>query len=412
MSYSLYLWHWPVLALAPALLGHALGLPARVVAVLLAAGLAALTLRFIENPLRFSPRIRNSPRASLALGGAATAVAVCVAVVAPLLVPNPVSHGPAVEPLTITASPAPPGSSMEAYDAAVRDVFAQVQAVVAASAERKAVPSNLVPSLTDGTAQKDEVKAILNNGCLRLPFQEGQPECASGDTASTTRVALIGDSRAAMLNPAFTQVATERRWRLETLTKAACPIVDLPFANRFVNGWAEKIQGCAQWRAETMARLRAERPQLIVVGSSRLYGADGTGAWLPGFKTFDPAWIESLNSLVQQLRAIGAAVLVLGPIPDPMMAVPVCLAAHLDDATECSVPRAVLSGPGIAAESATTKAAGGQYVDVSELFCASSRCPFVVGNTLVYFDTHVTHEYAEQLAPAMGVLADRALARG
>ena len=41
---------------------------------------------------------------------------------------------------------------------------------------------------------------------------------------------------------------------------------------------------------------------------------------------------------------------------------------------------------GIAAESAATKAGGGQYADVTELFCTAERCPVIVGNTLVYFD--------------------------
>jgi hypothetical protein len=68
---------------------------------------------------------------------------------------------------------------------------------------------------------------------------------------------------------------------------------------------------------------------------------------------------------------------------------------------------------GIAAESAATKAGGGQYADLTELFCTADRCPVIVGNTLVYLDwTHLTVEYARALAPVVGALADHALARG
>ena len=66
---------------------------------------------------------------------------------------------------------------------------------------------------------------------MRNGVQAGQPECATGDTASTTTVALVGDSHAAMWNPAFQQVAEQRRWRLETMAKAACPLMDLPITN-------------------------------------------------------------------------------------------------------------------------------------------------------------------------------------
>jgi len=66
--------------------------------------------------------------------------------------------------------------------------------------------------------------------------------------------------------------------------------------------------------------------------------------------------------------------------------------------------------PGIAAESAATKAGGGQYVDLTELFCTTDRCPVVVGSSLVYLDvSHLTLEYSRLLAPVMGALADHAL---
>ena len=167
ISYSWYLWHWPVLVLAPHLLGHPLGLAARLAAALLSGGLAVLTLRFLENPLRFAAPIRRSALGSLALGGAATAVAVCVGVALLAWVPTPVGHGAPAAPLTITAAPPPAGSNIDAYDAAVRQAFAQVQAAVAASADLKAVPSNLDPPLAD--AAKPRKKPCCSTAaCARL----------------------------------------------------------------------------------------------------------------------------------------------------------------------------------------------------------------------------------------------------
>ena len=66
---------------------------------------------------------------------------------------------------------------------------------------------------------------------MRSAYQIGQPECATGDTASATTVALVGDSHAAMWNPAFQQIATQRHWRLEILAKAGCPLLDLPIVS-------------------------------------------------------------------------------------------------------------------------------------------------------------------------------------
>lgn len=409
LSYSWYLWHWPVPLFAPLLLGHHLGLAGGLVAALVSLGLAVLTLRLIENPLRFAPSLRRSPLRSLALGGAVTAVAVSVCVALMVFVPNPGSgRGEPAGALTVTAVDRPPftGGSMNAYDASVQQDFEQVQAAVAASLAPGPVPSNLNPPLTVASSQ---LRDLLSGGCMRNGVQAGQPECATGDTSSATTVALIGDSHAVMWRPALERVAEERGWRLETMGKAVCPLLDLPIANPV----RRVVSRCVQWRDEIIDRLRANPPKLVVLSMWRGYVA-GQGGYDPGFTSYNQAWNDSLTRLVKQLNSIGSKVLVLGPIPDPHESVPICLSGHLDDATACAVPRSkAVNESGIAAESAAAEAGGGQYVDVTDLFCTAERCPVVVGNTLVYFDwTHVTSQYSRQLAPVVGALADRALAEG
>ncbi|GBE67527.1 acyltransferase [Mycobacterium sp. MFM001] len=404
VSYSWYLWHWPVLLFAPPLLGHALGLTARLTAAAVSGVLAVLTLHFVENPLRFASFMRRSPGRSLALGGLATAVAVAVSGALLVVVPAPVGRGAPAAPLTVTAASPPTGDNIHLYDEAVRDAFAQVQAAVAASVNLKAVPSNLVPPLSDAAAEK---QAIMRIGCLRNFLQVEQPECATGDTTSATTVALIGDSNAAMWSPAFQRVAEQRHWRLETLDKAGCPLIDLPIFNPYMH---REYTECEQWRSQIVPRLQAGHPRLVVVSVTRTYG-DRYG-YPAGFTSYDPPWIDSMGRLVRQLRSTGAKVLVLGPIPDPGALMPFCLSAHLDDATACSPPRSTaVNEAGIATETAATKAGGGQYADLTKLFCTADRCPVIVGNTLVYVDeAHVSIEYSRQLAPVMAALADRALA--
>jgi hypothetical protein len=274
-----------------------------------------------------------------------------VGVVLLVLVPVPVGRGAPAAALTVTAAPLPAGSNIHLYDTAVQHVFAQVQAAVAASADLKAVPSNLGPPLADATA---ELEALSLNGCLRAWLQVGQPECATGDAASTTTVALVGDSNAAMWSPAFQSVAAQRRWRLEFLLKVGCPLMNLPITDPFLH---REYTECEQWRGQIIARLRAEHPRLVVVSMWRRYGA--AYGYPSGFTSYDPAWIDSLTRLVQQLRGTGAEVLVLGPIPDPHSVVSICLSGHLGDATACSPPRSTaVNEPGIAVESAATKAGG------------------------------------------------------
>jgi peptidoglycan/LPS O-acetylase OafA/YrhL len=406
ISYSWYLWHWPVLLLAPPLLGHPLGLVGRLATVAISGGLAVLTLRFIENPLRFAPFVRRSAFRSLLLGGGATAVAVCVGAALLVAIPAPVGHGAPAAALKVTGPIPPAGDSLDAYDAAVQYAFAQVQTMVAVSADLKAVPSNLDPSI--GAASAENPIAYFK-GCLRNFLEADQPECISGDRASKTGVALVGDSTAAMWIPAFQQVTGRRHWRLEALTKGGCPMLDLPIINPFLR---REFTECDKWRDLVVARLRNQHPQLVVLSLWRKYG--DRYDFPAGVTSYDSAWLGSLTRLVQQLRGTGAKVLVLGPAPDPHALVPTCLSGHLDDATACAPPRSTaVNDPGIAAEAAATKAGGGQYADLTELFCTLDRCPVIVGNTVVFHDAnHLTFEYARELAPVMGALADRALLPG
>jgi peptidoglycan/LPS O-acetylase OafA/YrhL len=53
ISYPLYLWHWPILALPRVIHGSELPLAIRMAGVLLSFGLAWTTWRYIENPIRF-----------------------------------------------------------------------------------------------------------------------------------------------------------------------------------------------------------------------------------------------------------------------------------------------------------------------------------------------------------------------
>ncbi|SEL54962.1 Peptidoglycan/LPS O-acetylase OafA/YrhL, contains acyltransferase and SGNH-hydrolase domains [Rhodococcus maanshanensis] len=401
VSYSWYLWHWPVLLLVPALIGHPLDLTGRLGALALSGGLAVLTLHLVENPVRFAAPLRISAARSLALGGIITAVAVCAGLLLLLARPVPVGHGAAAADLTVATARMPVATpTVNPHDAAVQQLTAQVQAAVTESAATLAVPSNLSPALADAPADKPEVFA---NGCVRSWLEVGVSECASGDPFSTTTVALVGDSHAAMWSPAFESATEQRHWRLETLGKVTCPLLDLPITSPYLG---REYSECEQWRGQVVARLQAERPQLIVLSMSRRYGGDF------GFIAYDPAWLDSLTRMVAQLRATGAAVLVLGPIPDPHSTVPTCLSAHLDDVTACSPPRPVaVNAGGIAAEAAATAAGGGQYADLTELFCTADRCPVIVGKDLVFRDdNHLTLEHALALTPVVTALTDRALA--
>ncbi len=396
LSYSWYLWHWPVLVFAPMLAGHPLGWAGRAAAVFVSLVLAALTLRYVERPIRYARRLRGSAGRSLAVGSAITAAAVSAALLLPMLVPSPVGRGaPAAAAVVQAAEKAVPVGG-----GPIPDPFGAIRAAVAAAPGNPAVPADLSPPLTEAAADKP---SVFFDGCVRAWLEVGVPDCVSGDPDAATTVALIGDSHAAMWHPALNLAAQQRHWRLVTIAKVTCPLQSLPITSPYLG---RRYTECEQWRQEALARLAAEQPRLVVLSMSRRYTADF------GFTGYDPAWIESLAALVADLRSTGARVLVLGPVPDPRTDVPVCLSGSLDDAMACAPRRADgLNPDGIAAEGQATGDGGGQYADVSDWFCTPAVCPVVIGGDLVFRDdNHLTFSYAQALAPALGVVAEQAMA--
>ena len=93
-SYSLYLWHWPVLVLTAAALERSLAWHETAVALLAALAISALGYRCIEHPLRRSQRLTGRPRLSYGLGQ----------------VFSPPLRSPGLPPLA-TSPPLPPVSS-------------------------------------------------------------------------------------------------------------------------------------------------------------------------------------------------------------------------------------------------------------------------------------------------------------
>jgi hypothetical protein len=143
----------------------------------------------------------------------------------------------------------------------------------------------------------------------------------------------------------------------------------------------------------------------------RIEGSAGLSSvrQLPGVDRYDAAWIGGLTPVVRDLHSTGAQVLVLEPIPDPIAVVPNCLSDHLDDVAACSIRP---DPTGTDAERAAIEAGVGLYVTLTDLFCTATLCPAIVGNIMVHYDGgHLTSQYSELLAPAMGAPAAQALAR-
>ncbi len=408
ISYSWYLWHWPVLVLAPFVIGHSLSEGTDILLAAASGLLAWVTYRTIEEPARRSVWFAQRARRTLAGGLGLTAAGVGACLVVAVLPANLIGHGEA--PLGVLGSnskltssiggagrlrPAP--TALALAEARLADDQQQVAKALEDSARMLDVPSNLQPSLID--ASSSEAAPFLD-GCLLGFTSTYVPPCVFGDTGSHTTVVLFGDSHAAMWFPALDELANARHWRLVVWTKATCPPVDVTLVSPDLG---RTYFECDEWRSDVTALIRSMHPYLVVLGIAPNYDApydivqDG------------PAWLAGIENSVRTLRSSGARVLVLGSVESPDWVVPDCLSAHLDDVPACNVtPRQTHDGPGlvgydnagIIAERNAVVRGGGAFVDVKPWFCTTTTCPVIVNNVLVFRDnSHITVQYADYLAP-------------
>lgn len=364
ISYSWYLWHWPLIALAVAWQGQ-LSSTLLLVVVALSWVPAALTHWLVETPFRRSRRL-SATAPALALGGGCTAVGVALGTVGQAALPT----------LTLASAADAPGA-----------------AVLAESTEMQTSAKQLRPLPSDAY---DDRGAPFENGCL---VDQDDPEvntsCTYGDRDSDTAVVLIGDSHALQYFNGLNTVAKERGWRLELLTKSACSPSD---ATQYHEQFNRAYEECDEWYEGAMEYIEDMEPSLVIVGNKAVEPMMRDGERLDREESAEEM-TAGLVTTLERLQDAGAEVAVIADNPYPPHDVPSCVSEHLDDLAQCAFPRS----EGLDYEPVNSLAArqvpGVTLLDPINQYCPDGVCPPVIGNVLVYRDgTHVTGSFTGSLA--------------
>jgi peptidoglycan/LPS O-acetylase OafA/YrhL len=384
LSYGWYLWHWPVLLLAPSAMGQDLSPRARVLVTLLALPLAAVTYRLVEHPARAMTWPVRLPWRAVGTGLAASAAAAVLVLATLVALPDARGRGTSQEVELLAAH---------------RDPAARVAEAVDEALTARPVPANLTPALADVRAATSLPLPQRDSCHSDFADRRSRTDCVYGDSTADRTIVLFGDSHALQWFPALEALATRQRHRLVDVTKSSCTPMSLTIWNETLR---RPYTECDTWRRDAIRRIRALRPDLVVVSTLTGTGAHGLYGRGAGF---DAAWAKATSRTVAQLRTGGARVAVLGDTVLPSRQVPECLAEHLDDASACSFYRAGGIEPLArrTAQAASARAAGALVVDPVPWLCGQRQCPTVVGNLLVYRDDqHLSTAYSAWLAPVLG----------
>jgi hypothetical protein len=368
LSYSIYLWHWPILVAAQA---HWPDIRLRWVVLLMVASVvpAYLSNRFIENPIRFGTTFKPSGRA-IGMGLALTGLGVGVG----LGLSASASAG--VDEATASSSP----GAAALLDPANKDVdWAAVRSV-----------DGMRPLATEAVADRPSFYDD-GSGCQ---VRDGDPvpkPCTSGDTSSDRTVVIVGDSKIAQWQPAIAALGRREGFKVVQFTKSACSFTDVDLDRK-------NNPDCRAWGRTVLKDVVALDPDLVIA-SHRQGKALPKGATQRSQETED-AMVGGLVSYWRTLTRAGIPVVALLDNPAPAdQPVYECVAQNPKNLDRCSFDRdqGVAASGAPAARTAAGEVPGVSVADLTSTICPDgNRCAAVIGNVLVYRQTtHLTTSFVK-----------------
>lgn len=373
LSYAIYLWHWPLVAFAEARGLSGWWVTAAIVTATL--GLAVLTRRLVEDPIRFGAAF-----AGLGRGALVAALATVVSLSAAFAV--------------WTAVP----SQSERPEALIgAEVLPGFEQIPDATDDPPAPLPTTGPVTPEPALAEDDYPVLYDDGCqIENTSADFRTDCIYGDPEGDITVALIGDSKAAQWLTPIAAIGADQGWRVQVLTRSACGVNPALAEN------AEPL--CADWIGQVIDYLTSDQGRADIVITSM-------GASEPDLGTeVDPTYVAGHQQFWTQLEDAGTQVVALmdNPYPDrsqlPAAAETIygCVTQNRQDWSVCQVPVTEGAGGTGALRQAAREMPQVAVLDLNELICPDRVCPPVIGEVLVFRQgSHLTDSYASSLEPAI-----------
>ncbi len=381
VSYSMYLWHWPILIIAAEYAGKStLSVKDNLGWDLVALAISVATYRMLENPVRHSLALRQRRWASVGMGLGLVALTLVVIAVLSSISPEPADSA------TLSPSNAP------------LVPLQAVRSAVAASGRIRTVPSNLEPTVAEVQASNAASIGFPPGACTPSWTASSAPSCIFGDVRASRTIVLYGDSHAGMWFDALDGIATRLHWRLITVFKPGCPasLVTVPPSGSKTGDWTQ----CDQWHRFALRRIHQIEPAVIVISQSfRFLEPNGT-FYPPGL------WQHSVSQMLVRIAGPKTVKIVLGSPVEPAKGGPDCLSRHLKSVQSCTGKRDPRSMKFNGAVRVAATTSGARYINVVPWFC-NHTCSSVIGNYEVYLrNDHVSRSYSLYLEDVLGKALD------
>jgi peptidoglycan/LPS O-acetylase OafA/YrhL len=381
ISYSVYLWHWPLIILVPYIVHHSNTGGTKIAIIALTLMLAWLSRRCVEEPVRTG--VLNGRRPWMTMAAMLLAVSAVAApswVGATAMDRQSAAEKTRVDELIAQKTPC--------FGAAASENLSQ-------TCRTKPLSDLLLPSLD---AAHEDYDAENFRTCVTTTTTP--VECVRG-VRGGTRVALIGDSHLQMYVPALEAIAASEGWELHEFFKGGCTFSHAVKAN----DTAAEPGKCTQWSINVDDMLAAQRPYDLVIVSNR--APSNRGFALPLGVSKENATRSWFLDSWQPLIDRGATIVAIRDAPNPDPNYIRCLDKNLSNPAACevTVEKAFLAPDFLSLAAARVDSA--IVVDLTDFFCNETTCRVVQGNVVMYRDLdHISRTYALTLVP---YLRDRIL---
>jgi peptidoglycan/LPS O-acetylase OafA/YrhL len=387
ISYSLYLWHWPLVVIVPIALGHPLGWKSKVAVLVVSLALAAATTVWFEEPLRFSSWVRTLRPRRVAVFGV-----VCTVLVAALGVSTLTAvHVQEVQAAAFT-------KELSQGHAPCFGAAAEISAPKPCIDRRLAdvrVPAPAAAKEDDPNPSPDEPDRNRAR-CWSGKFET----CILGkESGYSKRFIVIGDSHSNTLLQAYDDIGKRNGWRFDLAGTGGCYLTT---AQQDAIK-PSSLNTCNRWKQLAIAYVKSHRntaDALVVAHSTTQMPVTA-----PEGPVRDAATRKGLVDAWQQAAGDRLPVIAIRDNPVPRRDVVACVSQMSGPTTTaCDQPRqAALGQTDSSAEAVKEFTAGGgraALVDLTRYYCTDTTCPAVIGGVLVYRDTsHITGTWAKTLEP-------------
>lgn len=392
-SYSLYLWHWPLIIAAPSVTHQPLSGPGRLAVLALSLALAAPTRRFIEDPIRLGTRWRS--RTWLAYGFAAVGMVGLVSLCSSISIDVQSSTRKAV------------AAERRQADTQTRSLLVTHRRSCFGAAVMD--PQNRCPHPYARPKRLDTTFAAgdgRGDPCLQNYDAATPAPCTLGrKTAPKRTIAIVGNSHAWRLVPAVALYGQQSGWRITVATRINClGLITTAVSPGGVSG------NCLRWAAAVQHQLLTLPHLDAVIFPSYRYA----NAFTAGHSA-NPGQIHAVQqqilTLWSALAAHGTRVIVTDDVPGMRpTADPECIAASKARYDPCAVNRTSVVAPNLTTTLAQQPPQLASYLPLTQYFCDPSRCRGLIGGVVVYFDSHhLTTTYSRSLARYLGAEVTAAL---